>query len=128
MTASDPVSLRRSIYLLLTSVAVAIATAKVVGVENVVEPSRYAAPTGKEYGSEHPDPSQRKWPTTRPEPSPIFGSNDRSRWATVRALVEDGTYVIGKRANRDAKEAPFGDTGVVFDNKDYDTIDKVMNP
>jgi hypothetical protein len=126
MTASDPVAFRRSLYLLLTAVAVSIAAAKVVGVENVVEPSRYAAPTGTEYGSQHPDPSQRKWPTTRPEPSPLFGSNDRSRWATVRALVEDGTYVVGRRANRDAP--PFGDTGIVFDNKDYETLDKVMNP
>lgn len=128
MTASDPAALRRSCYLLLTAVAVSIAAAKVVGVENVIEPSRYAAPTGKEYGSQHPDPSQRKWPTTRPEPSPLFGSNDRSRWATVRALVDEGTYVIGHRGNLDAKQAPFGDTGIVFDNKDYETLDKVMNP
>ena len=27
---------------------------------------------------------------------PTFGSNDRSRWATVRALVDDGTFVIGR--------------------------------
>jgi hypothetical protein len=128
MTASDPAALRRSFYLLLTVVAVAIAAAKVVGVENVTEPSRYAAPTGKEYGSQHPDPSVRKWPTTRPEPSPMFGSNDRSRWATIRALVEDGTYVVGRRTNLAAKEPPFGDTGIVFDNKDYETLDKVMNP
>lgn len=125
----DPnLALRRAVYLLLIAVAVAIAAAKVVGVENVTEPSRYAAPTGQEYGSRHPDPATRKWPATRPEPSPIFGSNDRSRWATVRALVEDGTYVVGKRANLDAKAAPFGDTGIVFDNKDYETLDKVMNP
>jgi hypothetical protein len=29
--------------------------------------------------------------------SPTHGDNDRSRWATVRALVDDGTYVIGWR-------------------------------
>ncbi len=28
---------------------------------------------------------------------PTFGSNDRSRWATVRALVDNGTYEIGYR-------------------------------
>ncbi len=128
MTTSDPAALRHSCYLLVGALAVGIAAAKVVGVENVVEPSRYAAPTGQEYGSQHPDPSIRKWPTARPEPSPIFGSNDRSRWATVKALVEDGTYVIGRRANPEAKAPPFGDTGIVFDNKDYETLDKVMNP
>jgi hypothetical protein len=29
--------------------------------------------------------------------SPTHGDNDRSRWATVRALVDKGTYVIGER-------------------------------
>ena len=29
------------------------------------------------------------------------GDNDRSRWATVRALVEEGTYVIGWRVYND---------------------------
>ena len=37
------------------------------------------------------------WPTARPDPSPFLSSNDRSRWGTVRALVEDGTYILGKR-------------------------------
>jgi hypothetical protein len=27
-------------------------------------------------------------------PSPFLSANDRSRWATIRALVDDGTYVI----------------------------------
>jgi hypothetical protein len=38
------------------------------------------------------------WPSSRPEPSPFLSSNDRSRWGTVRALVEDGTYILGRRA------------------------------
>ena len=33
----------------------------------------------------------------RPDPSATHGDNDRSRWDTIRALVEDGTYAIGKR-------------------------------
>ena len=37
------------------------------------------------------------WPAARPDPSPFLSSNDRSRWGTVRALVEDGTYILGKR-------------------------------
>lgn len=28
---------------------------------------------------------------------PTFGSNDRSRWATIRALVDNSEFVIGKR-------------------------------
>src|SRR5947209_2100132 len=43
------------------------------------------------------DAPTRLWPATRPYPVPMFGSNDRSRWATIRALVEDGTFVIGRR-------------------------------
>ena len=37
------------------------------------------------------------WPASRPDPSPFLSSNDRSRWGTVRALVEENTYVLGKR-------------------------------
>ncbi len=35
----------------------------------------------------------------RPDPMPMFSSNDKSRWATIRALVDDKTYVIGKRVD-----------------------------
>ena len=28
---------------------------------------------------------------------PTFSSNDRSRWATIRALVHDHTYAVGER-------------------------------
>src|SRR4051812_43697569 len=93
-TATDPASsLRRSVYLLLSAAAVAVAFAKVIGAEIVYEPSRYKSTTPDSYGSE----PERKWPETRPEPSPAYSSNDKSRWATVRALVDDGTFVIGKR-------------------------------
>ena len=37
---------------------------------------------------------------------PTFGSNDRSRWATVRALVDEGTFVIGRR---DPSRVSFGE-------------------
>lgn len=145
-STNDPTAnLRRSVYLLMTAAAVAIAAAKTVGAENVVEPSRYKAPAPDGYGLE-PD---RKWPGSRPEPSPTFSSNDRSRWATVKALVENGTYVIGQREDdpdsppktsadyvayaaerkKSAPTTPVGkrDTGIVFDPA-YATLDKVMNP
>ena len=114
---------RRTAYRLLTAVAVAIAAAKVVGVEAVHEPSRYKPPTPTAYGFQA---SRFPWPQPRPEPTPMFGSNDRSRWATIRALVEDGTYVIGKRENFAAKTG-YTDSGIVFKDG-WTSIDKVMNP
>jgi hypothetical protein len=95
--AADASDMRRSAFLLLTAVAVAIAAAKTVGAENVYEPSRYKPATQGGYGYE-PD---REWPGKRPDPVPMFSSNDKSRWATVRALVHDKTYVIGKRTYPD---------------------------
>ena len=53
------------------------------------------------------------------------GGNDRSRWATVRALVDDGTFVIGQR--QEFPGGGFQDTGVMMD-RDFYTNDKVMNP
>ena len=49
---SDAPETRRSVYLLLTAVAVAIAAAKVVGAENVFEPSRYSPPTSGDYSAQ----------------------------------------------------------------------------
>lgn len=121
---AEPSDLRRSMFLLLTAAAVAIAAAKTVGAENVIEPSRYKAPEPGGYGSE-PD---RKWPDSRPDPIPTFSSNDKSRWATVRALVHDKTYVIGKRtypAPNDPKR--YRDEGIVAEPA-YKSLDIVMNP
>jgi hypothetical protein len=121
---ADASDLRRSVYLLLTAAAVAVAAAKVVGAENVYEPSRYktADPTG--YGAE-PD---RKWPPERPDPTPMFSSNDKSRWATVRALVDDGTYVIGRRTYPDPSNPKrYVDEGIIAEAQ-YKSLDVVMNP
>lgn len=116
--------LRRSVYLLLTAAAVAVAAAKVVGAENVLEPSRYKPPAAGAYGSE-PD---RKWPTERPDPTPMHSSNDKSRWATVRALVDEGTYVIGTRTFPDARNPKaFADAGIVAEPQ-YKSLDIVLRP
>jgi len=122
---SDSPETRRSIYLLLTAVAVAIAVAKVVGAENVYEPSRYSPPAGG-YSPNPPDPP-RIWPAERPEPMPTFSSNDKSRWATVRALVDHGSFVIGKRVHDPANPANYTDTGIVAEPA-YRSLDIVMNP
>ena len=114
-------ALRRQFYLLLGTVAVFLAIAKIVGAENVVEPSRYAPATEVNFGFDRAGKPERKWPSARPEPTPMFGSNDRSRWATVRALVDEGTYVVGKR------EAGQPDRGIIFEDG-YQSLDKVMIP
>jgi hypothetical protein len=119
---SDP-SLRITCYRLLTAVAVAVVAAKVASVESLADPSRYRPPTPDGFG--RPD-ARFDWPTARPEPMPMFGSNDKSRWATVRALVEEGTYAIGRRENF-RSETGYRDTGIIFQNG-YGSIDKVMNP
>ena len=126
MTADPTADLRRAFYLLLTTLGVAVCVAKIAGAENVFEPSRYRPPTDTSYGADRVAAPQRPWPATRPEPTPTFGSNDRSRFSTVKALVEDGTYVVGRRENfRSATD--YRDRGVVFDDG-YQSLDKVMDP
>ncbi|MBP3956119.1 hypothetical protein J8F10_12580 [Gemmata sp. G18] len=122
--AAEPSDIRRSAFLLLMVAAVAIAAAKTVGAENVIEPSRYKAAEKGGYGAE-PD---RKWPDTRPDPVPTFSSNDKSRWATVRAIVHDRTFVIGKRTYPDPKDPKkYKDEGIVAEPA-YKSLDIVMNP
>ncbi len=124
---TDPAAdTRRAAYQLLTAVAVFVCVAKVVGAENVFEPSRYRPATAAGYGADFPDPPTRDWPKVRPEPTPWFSSNDKARWATVRALVDEGTYVIGRRENF-RESVGYTDTGIVFEDG-YQTLDKVMNP
>ncbi|MBA4066730.1 MAG: hypothetical protein C0501_24095 [Isosphaera sp.] len=120
---ADTPDTRRAFYLLLTAVGVAVAAAKVLGAENVLEPSRYKPPAGG-YGHE-PD---RKWPADRPDPSPMYSSNDKSRFATVRALVDNGTYAIGKRVYPDgANPRAYRDEGIVAEPQ-YKSLDIVLRP
>jgi hypothetical protein len=57
---------------------------------------------------------------------PVLGDNDRSRWATVRALVDHGTYAIGHR-ERDTVAGWYSDRGIIAEH-DWKTIDKVLRP
>ena len=124
MPADASSDLRRSAFLLLTAAAVAIAAAKTVGGENVYEPSRYKPATEGGYGYE----TDRPWPDKRPDPVPMFSSNDKSRWATVRALVHDKTYVIGRRTVPDPQNPKvFRDEGIVAEPA-YKSTDVVLNP
>ncbi len=120
--SSDPASLRRCVYVLLIVAAVAGLAGRIIGVGRVYEPWLSRTP-GK---TEQEDP-RGNWPATRPEPSPTHGDNDRSRWDTVRALVENHTYAIGHRDGIDPDTNKPIDRGIVTEDG-WRTIDKVLNP
>jgi hypothetical protein len=112
-------SLQRSLAALLIVAAVATAAGHVFTVERVYEPSLTRAPG--EESSPYP-----RWPEKRPLPTPLLRSNDRSRWCTIRALVDEGTYVIGRRDPAQATASnPYGDTGIVFEDG-WTSVDKVL--
>jgi hypothetical protein len=146
MQVPDPTAkLRRQVYLLLIVVATAMAAGRVLATERVYEPGQTRNP-----GEEAP---RSLWPAKRPRPMPTFSSNDRSRWATVRALVDDSTYVVGRRdpqtalrsallplgaagplqavvlsaVAKDYRDRLHGDSGIVFEDG-WETLDKVLHP
>lgn len=87
---NDTTQLRRLVYGLVIAIAFAIACGRIASVQRIYEPAFHKDLTKK---------IDRRpiWPASRPDAMPMFGSNDRARWATMRALVHDQTYVIGKR-------------------------------
>jgi hypothetical protein len=117
---ADPAAVRRGVYALLIVVAVAGLAGRIVGVGRVNEPWLSRTPGAT-------DDPRGNWPATRPEPEPTHGDNDRSRWDTVRALVENHTYVIGHRDGIDPTTDKPIDRGIAFEDG-WKTIDKVMNP
>jgi hypothetical protein len=147
---------RRPLYALLITVAVAAVCGRILSINALYEPYLYAEPLqlkayaqrtapraltplaagnvleavtlfgagGKHWEWERP----RVWPAERPAAVPTFGSNDRSRWATVRALVDEGTYAIGRRdPSAVAQDNPYGDCGIVFE-PGWTSIDRVLRP
>jgi phage shock protein PspC (stress-responsive transcriptional regulator) len=125
----DNATLRRFVYGILITVTASIMTARIIGVERVFEPSV---------------PNPAVWPKDRPEPFPTFSSNDRSRWAAVRALVENRTFVVGRRVkdpsadvgwrnidgvrtkDPNAKKGYY-DEGIAF-QEGYKSVDYVKHP
>jgi hypothetical protein len=118
--------LRTWVYTLLTVVAVAGVAARICNAELVYEPSLH-----RNAEESFPPAPQRVWPARRPAAMPTFSSNDRSRWATVRALVDDGTTMIGHgEFDRDLgkwRGGPGVESGIVAEDG-WGTIDKMMNP
>ncbi len=120
MNPADPAASRKRVYALLVTVAVAMVAGRIVSAELVFEPSLYH---DADKGDDLRRP--RKWPKTTPPAMPTFSSNDRSRWATIRNLVHEGTYAVGKRAVDPATKT-YKDTGIIFDPR-YGTVDKVFD-
>lgn len=125
---------RLQIYGLLIAVAVGLAVSRIASAQRVYEPALAA-----------------RWPAKVPRAVATFSSNDRSRWATVRALVDDGTYVIGSRdanvvkfshlaclaGGNPLEEAVLAEVGYlqrigsdrgIFKEDGWESIDRVLNP
>jgi hypothetical protein len=119
MKTADSLPLRRTAGTLLITVAAAALCGRILNVMRLYEPNLFRAEgdTASPYSP---------WPAKRPEPMPSHGDNDRSRWVTVRALVDEGTYVIGHR-DVDPETGKYQDRGLVTEDG-WKTIDKVLNP
>src|SRR5262245_29330764 len=121
MNSAAPASLYRTVAPLLIAVTVALVAARIMNANLVLEPNLYRNATD-------PPDGRRVWPVTVPKAMPTFSSNDRSRWATIRALVDEGTYVIGTRDPAKVSETnKYGDTGIIFEDG-WGSIDRVLKP
>src|SRR5262245_44055251 len=146
--APEPtVSLRRLVYALLITLAAGTAAGRILSAMLVYEPVIFKPSNPEEARGDF----RRVWPGARPSPEPTFSSNDRSRWAAVRTLVDEGTWVIGRRSKEVVLVTALGhlgagdplqlaalaeagyrlrlrsDEGIVFEDG-WQTVDKVMNP
>lgn len=143
-TTDSNAQLRRWMYHLVIAAALAMACGRIMSVQRVYEPA---------FHRDLAKPGDRRplWPSARPTPMATFGSNDRSRFATIRALVNDGTYVIGKRDGNVVRDSvianlsasnPFqtvmlaqtgytirttSQSGILFEDG-WQTIDAVLHP
>lgn len=137
--------LRRQVCTLLIVVAAALATGRIFSALRAYDPELYRP---ENAASDDPRPP---WPRSRPRAWPTFGSNDRSRFDAVRALVDEGTWVIGHRdKNVVLASAPAGlaavgpldlltleaaarqariasDRGIITEDG-WQSVDKVLNP
>lgn len=118
---ADSASLRKTIYALLITLAVGGAAGRILAASLVFDPHSFKDET-------NPQDTRKPWPKARPAPTPMCSSNDRSRWATVRALVDDGSYVVGKRDRNQASATNrYGDVGIIFEDG-WTSVDKVLHP
>src|SRR5438270_697636 len=135
---------RKLVYALLITVAAGQVAGRIAAASRVYEPEL-------SRDERNPADLRSRWPAKRPRPMPTFSSNDRSRWGTVRALVDEGTYVIGRRsreviiasavlslgsADPLSAAATFqaaylarlsSDRGIIFEDG-WQSVDKVLHP
>ena len=106
----SPSGIRKLVSTLLIVVAAGNIAGRILSVSRVYEPDLSRPPDNAA------DP-RGPWPKVRPEPMPTHGDNDRSRWDTVRALVDNGTYAIGDRdPGRITAENKYGDGGIITED------------
>lgn len=118
---SDPASLRKTVYALLITLAVGGAAGRIFAASLVFEPRTFKDDSNAQD-------TRKPWPKTRPAPTPMCSSNDRSRWATVRSLVDEGTYVVGTReTGKPGEKPPYVDRGIIFEDG-WTSVDKVLHP
>lgn len=84
-----PLQAQKAVCWLLILLAGMMAAGRLASVTQLYDPTLFRA--ADEVNS------KRAWITKRPTPVVTLSSNDRSRWLTVRSLLENGTYVIGTR-------------------------------
>jgi hypothetical protein len=116
---SDPTSTRRTLYFVLIALAAGVVAGHILELARLYDPSVFR-------DERDPNDTRSIWPKTRPRPLATHGDNDRSRWDTVRALVDNGTYVIGHR-NLGPREGEYQDSGIITESG-WTTIDKVLRP
>jgi hypothetical protein len=96
MNSAEATLPRKRVYALLIVVAAASIAGRIGSASLLPEPELHSSKRG-------PQDQRRQWPAQRPRPMPTFSSNDRSRWATVRALVDgdpdtgERGYAVGRR-------------------------------
>jgi len=120
-------TIRRSAYVLLIALGVGTITGRILSVNAVDKISREsyrineavaaAKKRHQESGLTGPelaaalDEDRQKYEERFREQRPFLSGNDRSRWATIRALVDNGTYSIDE----------------VIAQRGWDTIDMVQH-
>ena len=73
------------------------------------------------------EPWVRNWPDKSPTTFSTLSSNDRSRWATVRAIVDNGTYSVGQRMITENGDGDYEDSGIRFETG-LRGVDYVLHP
>jgi hypothetical protein len=106
----------RLVCVVLIVVATATTLGRILSAELVYEPSLF------HIWPSDPGHPHRTWPANPPRSMPTFSSNDRSRWAAVRALVDRGTWVVGRHDPQTGE-----DSGIIFEDG-WGSVDKMRNP